>query len=277
MLTEITNRSGEPLYASAADAQGGRNHPESVDELPWNRWTICSGISGRFELECVVDLRRNTQLGSFDRLGVIRADASWGTGADIQELVDLGLTFIVKGFSNRTALNFAARVAPTQWESLDLFTRICDLGPHRITNCRHLVPVVLVELMTERYDRPSYSHLYTTLSPEQADAEQIFTRYNDRQSIEALLKSTKYGLSIEHLRTRRSYPMENFLQVAAITFNHPPEAPDEPLLHVLLGILKRRASEMDASGFQRVHDERWGVCGLPATSIRCGAQAVPTW
>ena len=61
MLTEITNRSGEPLYASAADAQGGRNHPESVDELPWNRWTICSGISGRFELECVVDLRRNTQ------------------------------------------------------------------------------------------------------------------------------------------------------------------------------------------------------------------------
>jgi len=219
MLTEITNRSGEPLYASAADAQGGRNHPESVDELPWNQWTICSGISGRFELECVVDLRRNTQLGSFDRLGVIRADASWGTGADIQELVDLGLTFIVKGFSNRTALNFAARVAPTQWESLDLFTRICDLGPHRITNCRHLVPVVLVELMTERYDRPSYSHLYTTLSPEQADAEQIFTRYNGRQSIEALLKSTKYGLSIEHLRTRRSYPMENFLHVAAITFN----------------------------------------------------------
>ncbi len=81
------------------------------------------------------------------------------------------------------------------------------------------MPVVLVELMTERYDRPSYSHLYTTLSPEQADAEQIFTRYNGRQSIEALLKSTKYGLSIEHLRTRRSYPMENFLHVAAITFN----------------------------------------------------------
>jgi hypothetical protein len=149
--------------------------------------------------------------------------------------------------------------------------------PRPGTQSRHLVPVVLVELMTERYDRPSYSHLYTTLSPEQADAEQIFTRYNDRQSIEALLKSTKYGLSIEHLRTRRSYPMENFLQVAAITFNHPPEAPDEPLLHVLLGILKRRASEMDASGFQRVHDERWGVCGLPSTSIRCGAQAVPTW
>src|SRR5579875_1612250 len=44
MLTEITNRSGEPLYASAADAQGGRNHPESVDDLNWNAWSICVGI-----------------------------------------------------------------------------------------------------------------------------------------------------------------------------------------------------------------------------------------
>jgi hypothetical protein len=79
------------------------------------------GPAGRF-WDCLYQAA--DVLGSFDRLGVIRADASWGTGADIQELVDLGLTFIVKGFSNRTALNFAARVAPTQWESLDLFTRI---------------------------------------------------------------------------------------------------------------------------------------------------------
>ena len=89
-------------------------------------------------------------MGSLDRLGVIRADASWGTGADIQELMDLGLTFIVKGYSDRTALNFAAEVAPTQWESLDLFTRVCDLGPQRISHCRHRVRVVLVALMTER-------------------------------------------------------------------------------------------------------------------------------
>src|SRR5207253_3911046 len=59
----------------------------------------------------------------------------------------------------------------------------------------------------------------TNLSPAQADAEQIFMRYNNRQCIEALLKSAKYGLSIDHLRTRRYHPIENFLQVAAITFN----------------------------------------------------------
>jgi hypothetical protein len=33
-----------------------------VAELPWNQWTIWPGISGRFELERVDDLRRNTHL-----------------------------------------------------------------------------------------------------------------------------------------------------------------------------------------------------------------------
>lgn len=158
-------------------------------------------------------------LGSLERIGVVRADASFGSGADVEELVDVGVDFIVKGISNETATKFAAQVAPTDWESLDLFTRVCDLGPQRISKCRHSVRVVLVELMTKRYDRPTYSHLYTSLSPDQADAEQLVTRYNDRQCIEALFKSAKYGLAIDHLRTRRYYPIENFLQIAAITFN----------------------------------------------------------
>lgn len=134
-----------------------------------------SGPAGRFG-DCFSQAA--DVLGSLGRLGVIRADASWGTGADIQELMDLGLTCIVTGFSERTALNCAARVAPTQWESLDLFTRVCDLGPQHISHCRYPIHVVLVELMTTRYDRPSYSHLYTNLPLEQVDAEQIFTRSN---------------------------------------------------------------------------------------------------
>ncbi len=192
------------------------SHPAGPEILALSLDPANIGPAGRF-WDCLYQAA--DVLGSLDRLGLIRADASWGTGADIQELVELDLTFIVKGYSDRTALNFAAGVAPTQWESLDLFTRVCDLGPQRITKCRHPVRVVLVELMTERYDRPFYSHLYTNLSPAQADAEQIFMRYNGRQCIEALLKSAKYGLSIDHLRTRRYHPIENFLQVAAITFN----------------------------------------------------------
>jgi hypothetical protein len=158
-------------------------------------------------------------LGSLTRIGVVRADAAFGTGADIQELQDLGVSFIVKGMDNRTAINFAARVPPMQWESLDLFRQVCDLGPQRIANCRHLVRVVLVKLRTRRLDEPTFSHLYTNLVPEQADAAQLMKQYDDRQCIEALFKSAKYGLAIDHLRTRRYRPIEGFLHVAAITFN----------------------------------------------------------
>jgi hypothetical protein len=158
-------------------------------------------------------------LGSLARIGVVRADAAFGTGADVQELLELDVSFIVKGMVNQTAINFAAHVPPTQWEALDLFRHVCDLGPQRITNCRYPVRVVLVKLMTRRFDRPAYSHLYTNLAPEHADAEQLVMRYDDRQSIEALFKSAKYGLAIDHLRTRRYRPIEGFLHVAAITFN----------------------------------------------------------
>jgi Transposase DDE domain len=158
-------------------------------------------------------------LGSLDRVGLILADAACGSGPDVQELLELGPAFIVKGISDKTAIKFAAQVQPAQWEPLDLFTRVCELGPRHITKCVHPVRVVLVELLTKRRDRPFYSHLYTNLSSHQADAETVFHRYNQRQCIEALIKTAKYGLSIKHLRTRSYEPIENFLHVAAITFN----------------------------------------------------------
>jgi Transposase DDE domain group 1 len=158
-------------------------------------------------------------LGSLDRVGLILADAACGSGPDIEALLDLNLSFIVKGFAPKTARKFATQVAPTQWESVDLFTRVCDLGPQTISRCCHPVRTVLVELMTQRFDRRYYSHLYTTLSPQQADAQQVFQSYNQRQAIEALIKSAKYGLSLKHLRTRSYEPIKNFLSLVAITFN----------------------------------------------------------
>jgi hypothetical protein len=158
-------------------------------------------------------------VGSLARLGVIRADAVYGTGPNVEHLLDLGLGFMIKGCCDKTALNFARTVEPTRWEPVDFFTRVCDLGPQSISHCRHPIRVVLVELMTRRYDHPSFSHLYTTLSPTDADAAQLFERYNGRQRIEALIKTAKHGLSIKHLRTRRLAPIRSFLQVAALTFN----------------------------------------------------------
>jgi len=158
-------------------------------------------------------------LGSWDRLGLILADAACGSGPDVQEWIELGPSFMVQGISDKTANRFAGRVDPAQGEPVDLFTRVCELGLQRIPKCQHPVRVVLVELMTQHRDRFSYSHLYTDLSPQQADAEAVFHRYHQRQSMEAWIKSAKYGLSIKHLRTRRYDSIDNFLQVAAITFN----------------------------------------------------------
>jgi hypothetical protein len=158
-------------------------------------------------------------IGTLDRVGLVRADAAFGSGPDVQELVELGLPFVVKGISDKTAQKFARQVEPTHWHSLDLFTRVAELGAQRITNCRHPVRVVLVELLTRRADKRSYSHLYTSLSCEEADAEALFHVYNHRQCIEALFKSAKEGLSLHRLRTRRYVPIENFLLLSAITFN----------------------------------------------------------
>lgn len=158
-------------------------------------------------------------LGSLDRIGLIRSDAANGTGADIEELLDLGLDFLIKGYSSKTARAFAAHVQPTQWEPVDLFTRVAELGPQRITNCRYPVRVVLVELTTQRQDKHIYSHLYTSLSPQQADPQTLFHNYNGRETIEAMIKASKNGLHIRHLRTRSYTAIHAFLYLAAITFN----------------------------------------------------------
>lgn len=158
-------------------------------------------------------------VGSLDRLGWVRADAAFGSGPVVEELIELGVPFIIKGISNQTATNFSRQVEPSHWQRLDLFTRVSELGLQRITGCRHPVRVVLTELVTHRFDRFSYSHLYTTLQDDLADAATLFHVYNARQRVEALFKEAKQGLSLSPLRTRKYLPIECFLILCAITFN----------------------------------------------------------
>jgi len=158
-------------------------------------------------------------LGSFDRLGLIRSDAANGSGPDIEGLIELGLDFLIKGYSTKTAQALAAELKPCDWQPVDLFTRVADLGLRPISSCRHPVRVILVELMTHRRDKSIYSHIYTSLSPQQADAEAVFESYNGRETIEAMIKAGKNGLHIKHLRTRRYVGIQAFLYIAAITFN----------------------------------------------------------
>jgi hypothetical protein len=157
-------------------------------------------------------------LGSFDRFGIIRTDAANGVGTDVQELIELGLDFVLKGYSTKTAQRLAKDVCQVDWHCFDFFTRLSDLGRTKIPSCRYPVRVVLVETLTPK-GKKVYHHLYTSLSDKQIDAFDLFSYYNGRQTIEALIRAEKNAFYINQLRTRDFFGAYAFFYLAAMTFN----------------------------------------------------------
>lgn len=157
-------------------------------------------------------------LGSLERLGIIRADGAQGSGPNLEGLIELDREFVIKGYSPQTARIFARDIRFEQWEPVDLFTRVADLGLRKITNCRPLVHVVLVETLNPRRWEMDYFNLFTHLKSPMS-APEIFDFYNARQNIEALIKGEKYGLHITPMKTRSFAGNYAFLYFVAITFN----------------------------------------------------------
>lgn len=154
-------------------------------------------------------------LGDLDRIGVVRADSASGTGANIEELLDHHLSFVLKGMSCRTAENLAKKLAYQNWIPLDFFIRIADMHEQKIPQCRYPVRVIVVETTSPK-GRKKYSHLYTDLEKE---PEVLFHQYNQRQNIESIIKEDKYGLHLTHLRTRQYLGILSFLYFVMITYN----------------------------------------------------------
>ena len=154
-------------------------------------------------------------LGDLDRIGIIRADSASGTGPNIEALKDHNLSFLIKGKDPRTAKNFAQKLGYEDWIPIDFFTKIADMQKQRISNCRYPVRVIVVETTSPKA-RKKYSHLYTDLEHE---PEQLFYKYNQRQSIESLIKEDKNGLNIDHLRTRKYFGILSFIYFVVMTYN----------------------------------------------------------
>ena len=154
-------------------------------------------------------------LGDISRIGVVRADSASGTGPNIEALIDHGLSYLIKGKDCRTAKRFADKLCYEDWRPADLFIRVSDLDGQRIPNCRHPVRVVVVETSVPTGGK-KYTALYTDLGDE---PEELFHRYNGRQSIESIIREDKYGLYITHLRTREYLGLLGFLYLAMITYN----------------------------------------------------------
>jgi hypothetical protein len=154
-------------------------------------------------------------LGELDRIGVVRADSASGTGANVEELLEHHLSFLIKGKDSRTAEKFAKKLTYENWIPLDLFIRIADMHEQKIPSCRYPIRVIVVETTSPK-GRKKYSHLYTDLEKE---PEELFHQYNQRQNIESIIKEDKYGLYITHLRTRAYLGILSFLYFAMITYN----------------------------------------------------------
>jgi hypothetical protein len=105
-----------------------------------------------------------------------------------------------------------------QWDNIDLFTRVADLGLQKIHKCRYPVRTILVETVNAR-GRMDYFNVFTHFQPEVMSGPEVFHYYNARQTIEALIKGEKYSLQITPMKTRSFAGNYAFLYFAAIVFN----------------------------------------------------------
>jgi hypothetical protein len=158
------------------------------------------------------------EICGLDHIGVVRADAAQGSGSNLQELIELNLGFTIKGYSVLTARNFARQLVHEQWDAIDLFTRVADLGLQKIHRCHYPVRTILVETVNAG-GRMDYFNVFTHFPPDLMSAPEVFHYYNGRQTIEALIKGEKYSLHITPMKTRSFAGNYAFLYFAAIVFN----------------------------------------------------------
>jgi hypothetical protein len=156
-------------------------------------------------------------VGSFDRIGLIRADAIHGTKDNMRMLLEREASFLLKGKDSRTARNLAAEIPPHQWETMDILHEVAEARPLSVS--AHHAPVRTVLVKTKKPDGPKYSHLYTTISKLQKEPIEIAHQYNERQIIEAEIKGERNGPKLNHLRTRSFWGIYSYLIHLALAMN----------------------------------------------------------
>lgn len=157
-------------------------------------------------------------LGSLDRIGIIRIDSIFGSGPNVETLLEEGFSFIAKGRNPQTAFNLAKRLVFENWYWVNSTTEVAEMGKIYITNCKYPVRTILMKKMNAK-GKWILEHLYTSIPQKEMDCVETFICYNERQNIESLIKGDKNGLYITNLRTRNFFGIEGFLYFAFITHN----------------------------------------------------------
>lgn len=156
-------------------------------------------------------------LGSFEKIGLVRGDAAYGTATNLDFLLDHNLDFVIKGRNYTSFKGVEAYIPITDWEYVNSTTFVYSLGERKIPGSKdgNSAQIVIIKHI-DRNNTASYSHLYTNLSMTAAD---IFELYNKRQCIESIIRTEKSYLKIKNLRTRDYCGISAFLQLAFMTHN----------------------------------------------------------
>lgn len=156
-------------------------------------------------------------LGSFEKIGLVRADAAYGTADNLDFLLDHDLQFVIKGRNYTSFKGVEAYIPINDWEYVNSTTYVYSLGERKIpgSKCNNSSQIIIIKHI-RRNSEVSYSHLYTNLL---LTASDVFELYNNRQCIESIIRTEKSYLKIRNLRTREYSGIAAFLQFAFMTHN----------------------------------------------------------
>lgn len=157
-------------------------------------------------------------LGAMDRIGLIVLDAGFGTEANVSELQANSLPYLVKGRDPRTFQKIAKALAGHEWDYAGPHCDVYELGPQRVLPKSKVFARTILFRYSNDKGEIDYGHIYTNL-PASLRADQVASRYNQREEIESVNKIVKSTLQAKHLRTRSLQSIEAFLKINLLTLN----------------------------------------------------------
>ncbi len=152
-----------------------------------------------------------------ENIKMIRGDSIHGSGPNMEELMKLDQTFVLRGYDSRTAKNFSKNIPEYKWVDFDNNTKIYDIGWQKISSCKYPLKIVLQKIYKPKKKKIIYRSLCLNIKGLYDD--ECLWLYNGRVSIESLIETEKNGLHITKLKSRGYIANQVFLYLAFITHN----------------------------------------------------------
>ena len=157
-------------------------------------------------------------LGSFEQL-FLRGDREFGSGPNVTFLVEHHCGFLLKGYDNRTARNLSRRLRSQlhrRWVTVESdkesIVQVADAGMQKIPNCPYPVHVYLQRSRKkEGKRRYEYAYVVTSFTSQEICEEFVHNYYNERVTMESLIKDDKSHLRLKNLRTKDYLGIQAFM------------------------------------------------------------------